>query len=358
MWQIWQFFYGKICQFLWQNLSKFRISNGNFLRCQGNVQESEEGPRSRPSSRESKSSDSRRSPKGSPVSGKGLRKENIGRDIKREDVGVIDRKSERESDTEYARFRFMGGLKELARIASTTREAVVAVARRVTPGPGLDKALLLDMGVPKDSIEKVMQIYLSSYGHFLTRDDGKEKSQHRRHRTSWDTEGELKHSSRRHSDVQEHKEHRREKGERVNRSSKGYVSSQEDLWGYRGSRRADRDVRGRDLPVWTDATLKNLSYDGSTEWETFIHRFRLIADQMGLNDREKAEFLVSTLQGDSSKAIMRAQRIRGELSFKDIYAVGWRVDTRGISVLQPRPGQNWARLFNNAKNHSSIGPTG
>ena len=27
-------FYGKICQFLWQNLAKFRISNGNFLRCQ------------------------------------------------------------------------------------------------------------------------------------------------------------------------------------------------------------------------------------------------------------------------------------------------------------------------------------
>ena len=232
-------------------------SRGPEHRALGNDQESEEGPRSRPSSGESKSSDSRRSPKGSPVSGKGLRKEYIGRDIKREDVGVIDRKSERESDTEYARFRFMGGLKELARIASTTREAVVAVARRVTLGPGLDKALLLDMGVPKDSIEKVMQIYLSSYGHFLTRDEGKEKSQHRRHSTSRDTE--LKHSSRRHSDVQEHKEHRREKGERVNRSSKGYVSSQEDLWGYRGSRRADRDVRGRDLPVWTDATLKDLS---------------------------------------------------------------------------------------------------
>ena len=30
-------FYGKICQFLWQNLAKFRISNGNFLRCQINT---------------------------------------------------------------------------------------------------------------------------------------------------------------------------------------------------------------------------------------------------------------------------------------------------------------------------------
>ena len=67
-----------------------------------------------------------------------------------------------------------------------------------------------------------------------------------------------------------------------------------------------------------NATLKNLSYDGSTEWETFIHWFKLVADQMGLDDCEKAEFLVSTLQGDSFKAIMYAQRARGELSFKEI----------------------------------------
>ena len=39
---------------------------------------------------------------------------------------------------------------------------------------------------------------------------------------------------------------------------------------------------------------------------------------MGLDDCEKAEFLVSTLQGDSFKAIMYAQRARGELSFKEI----------------------------------------
>ena len=203
-----------------------------------------------------------------------------------------------------------------------------------------------------------MQIYLSCYGHFLTKGDKKSESHSHGHSTRRDKEGELKHSSRRHSDVQEHKEHRREKGERVNRSSKGYVSSQEDLRGYRGSRRADRDVRGRDLPVWTDATLKNLSYDGSTEWGTFIQRFKLVAGQMGLDDREKAEFLVSALKGDAFKAIMYVQCVHGEVSFKQIYAVGWRVDTRGISVLQPRPGQNWTRLFNNAKNHSSIGPTG
>ena len=39
---------------------------------------------------------------------------------------------------------------------------------------------------------------------------------------------------------------------------------------------------------------------------------------MGLDDRDKAEFLVSTLKGDSFKAIMYAQRIHGELSFQEI----------------------------------------
>ena len=205
-------------------------SRGPEHRALGNDQESEEGLRSRSSSRESKSSDSRCSPKGSLVSGKGLTKENIGGDIKREDVGlgVIDRTSERESDMDYARFKFLGGLNELARIAPTTREAVVAVAKRHTPGPGLDRALLLDMGVPRDSVERVMQIYLSCYGHFLTKGDKKDESYRRKHRTWRDTEGELKHSSRRDSDEQEHKEHRREKGERVNCSSKGNVSSQDD----------------------------------------------------------------------------------------------------------------------------------
>ena len=133
---------------------------------------SESGSQSRSSPRESKSSDSRCSPKGSPVSRKGLRKENIGGEIKREDEGVIDRTSDRE----YSRFRFLGGLKELACIALTTREAVVAVAKRNTPGPGLDKALLLDMGVPKDSVEKVMQVYLPCYGDILTREDRKDES--------------------------------------------------------------------------------------------------------------------------------------------------------------------------------------
>ena len=49
--------------------------------------------------------------KGGPVSGKGIRKENIGWDIKRADLGVIDRTSERESDMDYARFRFIAWIK-------------------------------------------------------------------------------------------------------------------------------------------------------------------------------------------------------------------------------------------------------
>ena len=73
---------------------------------------------------------------------------------------------------------------------------------------------------------------------------------------------------------------------------------------------------------------------------------------MGLNDREKAEFLVSTLQGDSSKEIMRAQRIRGELSFKEICS---RLESRYERDFSTAAA---ARLFKKAKNHSSIGPTG
>ena len=238
--------------------------------------ELDEGPRSRSSSRESKSSGSMGSPKGSPLSGKRSRKARIdlGGDMKREDEGVIDRASEGESDMDYARFKFLGGLKELGRIAPTTTEAVVVVAKRYTHGPGLDKALLLDMAVSKDSIEKVMQIYLSCYGHFLTRDDGKEKSQHRRHRNMRDNDGELKQtSSRRGSGEKEHREDGHSNGERGDRTYGAQLSSQEDSRGRREHRKVDRDVRGRDLPVWTNTTLKNLSYDGSTEWETFIHRF-------------------------------------------------------------------------------------
>ena len=282
-------------------------------------------PRSRPSSRESKFSGPMGSPKGSPVAGKKLRKERLTEDIKRED------------DRDYARFKFLGGLKELGRLAPTTTEAVVAVAN----GPGLYKALLLDMGVPRDSIEKVMQIYLSCYGHFLIKDEGKENSHHRGHGDKRENEGEVKQtSSGRGSGEKDHRGDRRSNGERGDCTYGAHLSSQEDSRGCREPRKADREVRGRDLPVWTNTTLKNLSYDGSTEWETFIHRFKLVAGQMGLDDREKAEFLVSTLKGDSFKAIMYAQRVHGELSFQDICR---RLETRYEGDFSS-PAAAWIKL--------------
>ena len=284
--------------------------------------ESDVGPRSRSSSRESNFSGSMGSPKGSPVAGKKLRKERIAEEIKREDEGVVDRRAERESDRDYARFKFLGGLKELGRLAPATTEAVVAVAN----GLGLYKALLLDMGVPRDSIEKVMQIYLSCYGHFLTKDEGQGKLHHRGHRDRRDNEDEVKQaSSGRGSGEKDHRGDRRSNGERGYSTYGAQLSSREDSRGYREPRNADREVRGRDLPVWTNTTLKNLSYDGSTEWETFIHRFKLVARQMGLDDREKAEFLVSTLKGDAFKAIMYMQRVHGDVSFQDMCR---RLETR------------------------------
>ena len=161
--------------------------------------ESDVGPRSRSSSRESKSSGSMGSPKGSPVAGKKLSKERLTEDIKRED------------DRDYARFKFLCGLKELGRLAPTTTEAVVAVAN----GLGLYKALLLDMGVPRDSVEKVMQIYLSCYGHFLTKDEEQGKSHHRGYRDRRDNEDEVKQaSSGRGSGEKDHRGDRRSNGER------------------------------------------------------------------------------------------------------------------------------------------------
>ena len=87
-------------------------------------------------------------------------------------------------------------------------------------------------------------------------------------------------------------------------------------------------------------TLKNLSYDGSTEWETFIHKFRLVSDQMGLRDPERAEFLVSTLQGDAFKAIMYAQRAKGRLDFHEICS---RLESRYEGDFST-PAAAWMKL--------------
>ena len=162
----------------------------------------------------------------------------------------------------------------------------------------------------------MMQIYRSCYGNSLTRNNGKDDSHHQRCSHRLDKGNELKHaSSGRGLGCKEHREDRYSNGERVNRTFRIQLSSQEDSRGHGEPRKAVRDTRRSDFPVWTNATLKKLSCDGSMEWETFIHRFKLVAYQMGLDDREKVEFLVSTIQGGSFKAIMYAQRDRGELSF-------------------------------------------
>ena len=76
-----------------------------------------------------------------------------------------------QSAKELARLRLNNGLKELAIIAPTTWEAVVAVGGQNMPKM-MERAFLLELGVPKDSIDKVLQVYHSCYGHILSRDTG------------------------------------------------------------------------------------------------------------------------------------------------------------------------------------------
>ena len=85
-------------------------------------------------------------------------------------------------EREFAKFRFFNGLQELS-IALTMREMLVAVAAgRNIPGLMTDRAFLLDFGVPKDSVEKVMQIYRLCYGNPQVRDKGRENSGHQTNR--------------------------------------------------------------------------------------------------------------------------------------------------------------------------------
>ena len=60
-----------------------------------------------------------------------------------------------QSARELAKLRLNNGLKELAIIAPTTRKAVVAVAGQNMP-KFMDRAILLELGVPKDCIDKVL----------------------------------------------------------------------------------------------------------------------------------------------------------------------------------------------------------
>ena len=59
---------------------------------------------------------------------------------------------------------------------------LVAVAGRNFPGLMTDRAFVLDFCVPKDSVEKVMQIYRLCYGNTQVRDKGRENSAHQTNR--------------------------------------------------------------------------------------------------------------------------------------------------------------------------------
>ena len=201
----------------------------------------------------------------------------------------------------------------------------------------MERAFLLELGVPKDCIDKVLQVYHSCYGHILSGDTGMNEPPRQNDRRNRGDDA-LSSRGSRHRDS--HRESRHSNEERVNRASRGQFYAHECSQGFRETRKTDRENRGRDLPVWMNNTLKNLSYDGSTEWETFIHRFRLVSDQMGLRDPERAEFLVSTLQGDAFKAIMYAQRAKGDLSFKEICS---RLESRYEGDFST-PAAAWMKL--------------
>ena len=162
-------------------------------------------------------------------------------DVKREEMFVLDMISARE----LAMLRLNNGLKELAIIAPTTREAVVAVAGQNMP-KFMDRAFLLELGVPKDSIDKVLQVYHSCYGHILSRDTGMNEPPQQNDRRNRGDEA-LSSRGSRHRDS--HRESRHSNEERVNRASRGQFSAQECSQGYRETRKADRENRGRDLPV-------------------------------------------------------------------------------------------------------------
>ena len=304
----------------------------------GDGHHSRRGARSSSNSSDSAKSGSGHSPnRGSPVPG--YRKS---RRIDSSEAMGVKKESQTQfykvDERELAKFRFFNGLQELS-IARAMREMLVAVAGRDFRGLMTDRAFLLEFGVPKDSVEKVMQIYRSCYGNTQVKDKGRENSGHQTNRLK---KGEKsRHTSpRRDSSRKDHREDRHSDRERATRNLRNQPSPQEKSRGYGQQRKTDRSSRERDLPMSMNATLKNLSYDGSTEWETFIHRFKLVADQMGLDDCEKAEFLVSTLQGDAFKAIMYAQRAKGELGFHEICS---RLESRYEGDFST-PAAAWMKL--------------
>ena len=143
----------------------------------GDGHHSRRGSRSSSNSSESAKSGSGHSPnRGSPVPGyrKSRRidsSETIG--VKKESQTQFYRVDERE----FAKFKFFKGLQELS-IARAMREMLVAIAGKDFPELITDMAFLLDFGVLKDSVEKVIQIYRSCYGNTQDKDKGRENSGH------------------------------------------------------------------------------------------------------------------------------------------------------------------------------------
>ena len=140
-------------------------------------------------------------------------------------------------EREFAKFRFFKGLQELS-IARTMREMLVAVAGRDFPGLMTDRAFLLDFGVPKDSVEKVMQIYRSCYGNIQVKDKGRENSGHQTNRLK---KGEkFRHtSSRRDSSHKDRREDRHSDRGRATRNLRNQPSPQEKSRGYGEHRKTE-----------------------------------------------------------------------------------------------------------------------
>ena len=116
------------------------------------------------------------------------------------------------------------------------------------------------MGVRKDCIDKVIQVYQSSFGHILSRDTGVYEPPRQNDRRNRGDDA-LSSRGSRHRDSHNHRESRHSNEERVNRAPRGQLYAQESSKGFREVRRSDRESRGRDLPVWMNNTLKNLSYE-------------------------------------------------------------------------------------------------
>ena len=88
----------------------------------------------------------------------------------------------------------------------------------------MERTFLLELGVPKDSIDKVLQVYHSCYGHILSRVTGMNESPQQNDRRNRGDKA-LSSQGSRHRDS--HRESRHSNEERVKRASRGQFSAQE-----------------------------------------------------------------------------------------------------------------------------------